>query len=155
MLRPVFGCCGTHLFPIYGCEIARDGCGLERAGRDGGAQESRAGRGAVEGCYDKSVSEHAALLLLLRLGVEAVVEAETPADRVWDALHGGVEGVLADLPFLQGGPVASPLSQSNDPGEASFYYWFPPSLHAGDWVVSIGGYARNYTPAPITRTWRG
>ena len=30
-------------------------------------------------------------------------------------------------------------------GQASFYYWFGPNLHAGDWVVSIGGYARSYT----------
>ncbi|KAH8879234.1 hypothetical protein GQ53DRAFT_855007 [Thozetella sp. PMI_491] len=29
-------------------------------------------------------------------------------------------------------------------GGAAFYLWFGPNTHAGDWVVSIGGYARGY-----------
>lgn len=29
-------------------------------------------------------------------------------------------------------------------GSAAFYTWFGSNPHAGDWVVSIGGYARNY-----------
>lgn len=30
-------------------------------------------------------------------------------------------------------------------GAGSLYMWFPPSSHAGDWVVSIGGYHRSYS----------
>lgn len=33
-------------------------------------------------------------------------------------------------------------------GSASFYSWFGKNPHAGDWVVSIGGYAKDYVPAP-------
>ncbi len=31
-------------------------------------------------------------------------------------------------------------------GMGSFYSWFPPNSHAGDWVVTIGGYHRAYNP---------
>lgn len=31
-------------------------------------------------------------------------------------------------------------------GSGSFYSWFPPSSHVGDWVVTIGGYHSAYNP---------
>ena len=49
--------------------------------------------------------------------------------------------------------VLSPNSYLLDPackltGGFAFYAWFPPSDHAGDFVVTIGGYHPSFDPAP-------
>ncbi|PVH83680.1 hypothetical protein DL98DRAFT_528973 [Cadophora sp. DSE1049] len=36
------------------------------------------------------------------------------------------------------------VPQAKLTGSGSFYSWFPPNAHSGDWVVTIGGYHRAY-----------
>ncbi|KAF1950575.1 hypothetical protein CC80DRAFT_577198 [Byssothecium circinans] len=38
------------------------------------------------------------------------------------------------------------VPQAHLTGGASFYTWFGQNSHAGDWVVTLGGYARGYDP---------
>lgn len=63
--------------------------------------------------------------------------------------------IKIELNFIQGYIAAdaalAPAShvyvpQAHLTGQASFYSWFGNNSHAGDWVVSVGGYARNYAP---------
>lgn len=63
--------------------------------------------------------------------------------------------IKIELNFIQGYIAAdaalAPAShvyvpQAHLAGQASFYSWFGNNSHAGDWVVSVGGYARNYSP---------
>ncbi|KAH8882540.1 hypothetical protein GQ53DRAFT_455304 [Thozetella sp. PMI_491] len=62
--------------------------------------------------------------------------------------------VSVELNFIDGyiaaNAVMAPSSHIYVPearlsGGASFYSWFGKNTHAGDWVVSVGGYARGYS----------
>jgi hypothetical protein len=51
--------------------------------------------------------------------------------------------------YIAADAVLAPAShiyvpQARLTGGASFYSWFAPNSHAGDWVVSIGGYNKAY-----------
>lgn len=51
--------------------------------------------------------------------------------------------------YIAADAVLAPAShvyvpQAHLTGGASFYSWFPPNSHAGDWVVTIGGYNKGY-----------
>ncbi len=53
--------------------------------------------------------------------------------------------------YIAANAVMAPAShvyvpQAHLTGSASFYTWFGSNSHAGDWVVSVGGYARGYAP---------
>lgn len=55
------------------------------------------------------------------------------------------------LGFLNADAALAPASHVYVPmahltGQASYYTWFGNNPHAGEWVVSIGGYARTYKP---------
>jgi hypothetical protein len=63
--------------------------------------------------------------------------------------------IKVELNFIDGyiaaDAVLAPAShvyvpQAHLTGGASFYQWFAPNSHAGDWVVTIGGYNKAYTP---------
>ncbi|KAH7356951.1 hypothetical protein BKA65DRAFT_218411 [Rhexocercosporidium sp. MPI-PUGE-AT-0058] len=54
-----------------------------------------------------------------------------------------IEGyIAADAALAPASHVYVP--QAKLTGSGSFYSWFPPNAHAGDWVVTIGGYHRAY-----------
>ncbi|KAG4427792.1 hypothetical protein IFR05_016724, partial [Cadophora sp. M221] len=54
-----------------------------------------------------------------------------------------IEGyIAADAALAPASHVYVP--QAKLTGTGSFYSWFPPNAHAGDWVVTIGGYHRAY-----------
>lgn len=62
--------------------------------------------------------------------------------------------IKVELNFVDGyiaaDAVLAPAShvyvpQAHLTGGASFYSWFPPNSHAGDWVVTIGGYNKGYS----------
>lgn len=56
-----------------------------------------------------------------------------------------IEGyIAADAALAPASHVYVPMAHLT--GSGSFYTWFPPNSHAGDWVVTIGGYHRAYTP---------
>ncbi|EMD00390.1 hypothetical protein BAUCODRAFT_28742 [Baudoinia panamericana UAMH 10762] len=54
--------------------------------------------------------------------------------------------IAADAALAPASHVYVP--QAHLTGAASFYSWFGSNPYAGDWVVSVGGYARSYTPPP-------
>jgi hypothetical protein len=69
--------------------------------------------------------------------IELVVKVE------FNFVHGYV---AADAALAPASHVFVPAARLT--GTASFYTWFGNNPHNGDWVVSVGGYARNYSPPP-------
>lgn len=94
----------------------------------------------------------------LDISIYADAIAQMPPNAPKEAVIVYVEiGLVAEMNFIDGyfrvEASLAPTSFLLVPechlyGGFALVYWFPPSDHSGDWVFSVGGYHRSYTPPP-------